>query len=94
MQNRFTFKDNHPTGRYRSFDRMHSDIKLKRKTCGTIHELPEFDNWSIRFMVKSPDGFKWITLKYKPKSLKEAKEFLRNNTQAILDKFDLHFIEP
>lgn len=98
----FTFKDNNPTGRYRSFERMFSDIKLKKKKCGTINEHEGFDNWSISFQIKKspetitkqqPAPFKWVTLKYKPKNLKDAKEFLKTNTERILKTLDLYFDE-
>jgi len=97
--NQFTFKDQHPTGRYRSFEHMYSEIKFKKKQCGTINELGGFNNWSISFMIKKeptiaqPAPFKHVTLKYKPNSLAEAKEWLKERTQLIQNQLDLYYME-
>jgi hypothetical protein len=102
MAKQFTFKDHHPTGRYRSFDHMYTEIKFEKMQCGTIHELEGFNNWSISFMIKrpaaeitpaSPCSFKHVTLKHKPQTLAEAKSWLKESTEAIRNRWDLHYME-
>ncbi len=96
MANTFTFKDNNPTGRFRSFDHMYADIKLKSKICGAIHETD--DGYIVRFMVKDSDpnnrsGFKWIHLKGKHATKMDAKTWVKDRTTLITKQFDLFFTE-
>ena len=95
-QMKFTFKTIKPTGRYRSFEANNHHIKLKRKQLGSIDD--KFPH-SIRLMVVKKDiledgnpncNWKWITLSKKSDSIKEAKEFLNNNIEGIMNKYTLH----
>ena len=44
----FTFKKHAKTGRYRSFDYNHTDIKLKGKVVGSINEGTESTVFRLR----------------------------------------------
>jgi hypothetical protein len=97
MANTFTFKDHNPTGRFKSFDHVYVDIKLKSKICGTIYETD--DGYIVRLMVKKdpdpndPAGFKWIQLKGKHRTKMEAKTWVKDRTTIIAEKFDLFLAE-
>lgn len=91
----FTFRTEQPTGRYRSFfDPIHY-IKFKQRVVGSIgDELPH----KIRLMVikedinedKNPNcEWKWITLNKKSASVDEAKQFLKENYEAITTKYNI-----
>jgi len=94
----FTFKDQNPTGRWRSFENMYVNIKLDKKICGGIHEVTQTE-WKIKFMVKripdqkQPAPFKWITLKHVATSKVEAKEWLKLRTESIAMQLDLYLQE-
>ena len=88
---KFTFKWDKPTGRYSSFFSTSVIIKLKRKECGRIGDSPHH---KIKFAIRDESfkgNFRWITLKKKSKSFDEAKEFLVEHTEQILEKYNLHF---
>jgi hypothetical protein len=96
---KFTFKTDKPTGRYRHFFPSHHYIKLKGKTCGSIEDrIP----YKIRFMVfkedimedKNPNCvWKWITLKQNCLTLQEAKDFVNENFDAIMQKYKMYRAE-
>jgi len=98
MVNKITFKEHKPTGRYRSFYHSYWDIKLKKKVCGHIHRN---DNGEFTIMLsvkkektqEDPCSFRNAKLKAKFKTIEETKEFLINNTEAIMKQFDLYFHE-
>jgi hypothetical protein len=92
---RFTFKTTHPTGSYRSFYDPYHTIKFKKQTVGTIDHKTN----KISLMVVKTDTitdnnpnceWKSITLAVKPKSLQEAKDFLNENVDRILERYTLH----
>jgi hypothetical protein len=89
----FTFKTEKPTGRYRSFDSNTNYIKLNKIEIGTISDEAPF---IIRLRIIKTDimengnkncPWKWIRLKKESASLKEAKEFLKNNVTGIITKY-------
>lgn len=95
----FTFKTEHPTGRYRSFDHDTHDIKHNKQVVGEIvHGAP----FTIRLMVeKSKEELKtkpncswrWIKVKKEFASLDEAKQWLKTNHDQIIKQVKLHHIE-
>jgi hypothetical protein len=94
----FTFKTEHPTGTYRSFYPDRHVIKLNKKEVGRINEK----SFQIRLAVEKEDpsksdnpncSWRWVSLKKEFVSLNEAKEFLKNNYSAIVEKFKLHYFE-
>lgn len=97
MVNKFTFKTEKPTGRYRSFSFEHHRIKFGKLEVGAITDR----EWKIRLMVMKEDikedpndtfcNFKWITLKKESSSLQEAKDWLNKpeTMKAILTKYIL-----
>ena len=99
----FTFKKVPRVGRYRSFELDQTMIKIKKKEVGYLQETRTFSedgrNWAIRLAVKKektsndPAGFRWITLKYKPKSEEEGREFLKKYFKEITEKYDLYRFE-
>jgi len=101
MTKTFTFKDNQPTGRWRSFGNLQIDVKFGGKVCGSIHEILS-NEWKIMLMVKLPESevtpqkpcpWKWVTLKHRPTSKVEAKVFLKAHCEGLMKQFDLYFQE-
>ena len=96
---KFTFKTTGATGKFRSFSLPIIDIKLNKKLIGSI--LPETP-YLVSFMVNKQDiyednnsncAWKWVRLKKEFRSIDEAKEFINNNIDKILEKFDLHCLD-
>ena len=93
---KFTFKTERPIGRYRSFYPDSIYIKFKGIRCGRIQERFPY---KISFQIikkdinedKNPNcPWKWITLKKESQSLQEAKEWLNQNIQQILERYELN----
>ncbi len=91
----FTFKKMIHTGRYKGFEKDFTDIKLKRKIVGYIREV-EFRKYKISFAVKKeptkedPAPFRWVRLVIQFKTEKEAREFLKERAEDIINKYDLY----
>jgi len=93
---KFTFKTEKPTGRYRSFYSSSHHIKLKGFEVGSINPEKPF---KIRFMVMkngttitddNPNcKWKWITLKHESETLEAAKEWLNANIEGIKKNWPL-----
>lgn len=95
---RFTFaRQPRATGLARVAERSTTTlIKLKSKECGYISiPLGSGAPCIIRFAVKQADhpGWGWMQLKARPASEQEARQWLADNTDAILAKHTLHFFE-
>ena len=97
---KFTFKTIKPTGRYRSFYPDQHEIKLKRKTVGSIEDKKHH---RISLMVEKEDiyeegnpncSWKWIMLSEESESITDAKDFLNKHIKDILKKYKLHKHEP
>lgn len=97
---KFTFKTDKPTGKYKAFHDEYHHIKLNKKTVGSIDD--EFPH-KIRLQVIK-DGvnitddnpncpWKWIILKKENNSIEEAKQFLNNNIDKILETYNLHLLD-
>jgi len=81
-----------------------SDMKINKKVFGSIY-APNWttpDNkWTIAFMVKngkydpSEGGADWIWLRIKKKfdSESEAKQWIQNNIDYIVLRYEIHFLE-
>lgn len=97
---KFTFRTDTPTGRYRSFDSAFHEIKLKGEIVGQISEKLGFPTiFSVGFKVDKADinedgnpnvSWKWIYLKKKTTSLQEMKDFLNDNIEKITSQFKLY----
>lgn len=102
--NKFTFKTEKPTGKWRSFQNSQHYIKIKKYQVGQIIEntrgLSAYGNQSIkvRFQVIKADinedgntnyNWKWITLAREFKSVDEAKEWL--NSEDTFEKLNKQF---
>ena len=90
----FTFKTVNPTGKYRGFYNPYHFVKLKKIVVGEMNNLTH----TIRLKVIKDDinednnpncTWKWITLKRKSSSVADAKEFLKQNYDAIVEKYNL-----
>ncbi len=81
------------------------DIKVNGKVCGYISH-PRWNsqdrNIRIRLSVIKEDImengnpnciWKWITLKYIPENDEQAKQFLKENVDAIVEKYSLYYFE-
>jgi hypothetical protein len=92
---KFTFKTEHPTGRYRSFESDHHIVKFNKVEVGSILDGHPF---TIRLMVvkqdinedKNPNcSWKWIRVKKEFESLVEAKTWLNDHVEEITSHFKL-----
>lgn len=94
-----TFKnDTPPDGLMRVGWQMGADIKYEKKICGHIYPPSRYTeeyNYKVSLMVHTEDmrDWKWITFKARFPSLKEAKQWCKDNWQVILQKHDLHYLE-
>lgn len=92
----FTFRKVPRTGRFRTFDRRQTEIKLKKKVVGSLVEDRHNDHWWIRFAVKrertekDPAPFRWVTLKHRPRSEELGRGFILKFNDEIQEKYDLH----
>jgi hypothetical protein len=98
---KFTFKKFIPTGRYRSFEKDSTDIKLKGRICGHISET-EHTTYRICFVVpktKEEIGegtncvWKWLFLKKQYPSENDAREWIIKNADLIRGTFNICTIE-
>ena len=94
-KSKFTFKTDKATGAYQSFHPDHHYIKLKKIKIGSIGDkLPHY----IKLMVVKnniiEDGnsnceWKWITLAHRSNSVADAKVWVNENIEALLEKYNL-----
>jgi hypothetical protein len=93
---KFTFKKEKATGKWKSFDHDWHWIKLKKKEVGTISDSPPFH---IRLMVIKKDinedgnpncVWRWITLAKESNSIGEAKDYLNNHIETIMELCELY----
>jgi len=95
---KFTFKKTIHEGRYRSFEKDHTAIKLDKKEVGYIQENLD-GSYRISLAVKqiptkeNPAPFRWIHLKKKSKSEKEARELIKRGEAEIQRIYDLYQFE-
>jgi len=96
---KFTFKTIKPVGRYSAFDIDEIQIKLNKKEVGEISPEKPFE---IRLAVEKTETvtdnnpnceWKWISLKKKSETLEEAKIFLNEHIESIMNKYTLHQFE-
>lgn len=87
---KFTFKRNVPTGPYRSFFKKNTYIRLKGLIVGSIQEGDGFYDWYVRLSIKDETnenaGRRWIQLKKRFSNEAEARQFLNDNFEKILEK--------
>lgn len=91
----FTFKTEHPTGRYRSFDQPTHHVKITGVEVGYIE--PEHPH-KIHFQVRKTDiansgnpncPWKWVHYKKEFSSVEEAKAWIKENTEKIHQEIDI-----
>jgi len=93
---RFTFKKTIHEGRYRSFEQDHTTIKLNKKEVGYIQQERETGLYRISLAIKrekteeNPAPFRWIHLKKKCNSEKEARELIKKGETEIQRIYDLY----
>jgi hypothetical protein len=96
---KFTFKTDKPRGPYSSFFSSQHSIKLQKQKCGSIGDKKPY---KIRFQVLKDDimedgnpncSWKWITLKKESTTLQEAKDFVNENFDAIMEKYKIYRTE-
>lgn len=96
-KNKFTFKTENPTGKWKSFDNPIHYIKFNKTVVGNI-SLNEQEIYQIYLMVikkdinedKNPNcEWKWILLKQESQTLDFSKEWLNENIDLILSKYTL-----
>lgn len=88
---KFTYKKHKKEGRYRSFQRNFTDIKLDGKLVGSIREL-EDGQYQMGFIVDSDKhpGWKWAFLKSQGKTEDACRTFLAARFSEICKAFKLH----
>jgi len=90
---KFTFKKHKKEGRFRSFEKDWSDIKLTGKVVGHITEN------KISFAVKKektekdPAPFKWIRLKRLFKNEQDARDLIKRFEKEIQEGYDLYLFD-
>lgn len=84
------------------YSRRSVDIKHKKMVVGTIY-APNWSTkdgkWGLSIMVEDSDckcGWKWVHLKHRCDTEEEAREFLKENLESILEQnnLTLHHTEP
>jgi hypothetical protein len=100
---KFTFKTERPTGKWKSFDVNRHLIKFNKKECGSISETFSLTPiFKIHLTVEKQDIMEdknpnctWKGIKFKKEfsSLREAKDFLNENIDAIMENYKLHLFE-
>jgi hypothetical protein len=101
MANKFTFKTDKPTGRYRSFSEDQVHIKFNKAKVGEIYPVGRYftDGCKIRLMVEKENinednnpncSWKNIFLKKSFSTIEEAKIWLNKIIEYILKKYKLH----
>ena len=94
----FTFKKHAKTGRYRSFDYNHTDIKLKGKVVGSINEGSN-RKYRISFVIKKektkedPAPFKWIRLKFVCDNEDDARNIVKRYSAELQERYDLYLFD-
>jgi len=94
----FTFKKYKREGKYRSFQKRSTYIKLKKQQVGLISET-ENGEYKIKFAIKKertkkePSPFKWVTLKKTTATENKAREFVKKFSKEIQEKYDLFLFE-
>lgn len=100
---KFTFKKEPRETGLRAVGHPHRSvtIKLKKKKVGMIHApywASEEYKWKIMLMVEDPEGenrkWHWITLKARFDKEQEARDFLNEHIEEIMEKYDLHSMDP
>jgi len=92
---KFAFKKMKKEGRFRSFQKDVTDIKINKKVVGHITENDDF-LYSVSFSVKKqptksdPATFKWVVLKKKFESEKEARDYIQNCIERIVSQLDIY----
>jgi hypothetical protein len=96
---KFTFKTEKATGKWKAFEPDWHYIKLRRKEIGTISDQCPY---KIRLRVVKQDinedgnpncVWRWITLAKKSNDLTEAKEYLNNHIETIMELCELYMTE-
>jgi hypothetical protein len=88
---KFTFKNT--TSLWDRYDT--HDIKIKRKKVGYIYETDK-GKFGIRFSIEDLAdrcNFRWVTLQKKCKTVQEAKDFLNQHIDKIVETYKLWFFD-
>ena len=95
---KFTFKKTIHEGRYRSFEKDHTTIKLDKKEVGFITEF-ESGEYKVYFAVKkektarNPAQFRWIKIQKVFNNENSARQFVKENNDKIQTVLDLNFFD-
>ncbi len=97
-----TFKNNYPTGPYRSFSHTRADIKLGGKLVGSIQYMENRRGYGVILHIKdieSAGGWKNIVLAKKIEGwgdtpLNEFKVWLKEGWERLSSKYEFHLLEP
>lgn len=95
----FTFKRVKHTGRWRSFERAQTMIKIKRQEVGYMIDSRDEVGWCVRLAVKKdptkedPADFRWIMLRYRGDSEEATRAWLNEHFDTITERYDLHRFE-
>ena len=93
---KFTFKTEHPTGRYKSFYNDTIHIKYNKIECGVIGESKPH-HIMLKIIKKDimEDGnpnriWRWMTFKKDFESIQDAKNWINQYKKQILNKYNLY----
>ena len=93
---KFTFKKTIHEGRYRSFEKDHTTIKLNKKEVGYISEVEHSlyrAYFAVKEKTKEDPAFKWIYIRKVFESEKAAREFIKENNDKIQTNLNLHYFD-
>lgn len=94
MKKRVSFKNHPRTGPYRTFQKEGSDIKMNGAPVGFIGEWVDKFAISLHMKVPSTGPCEFANIRLKPKfdSMKDAKQWVKDNWER-LQKYPLHQLE-
>lgn len=92
-----TFKKTPKTGRYRSFEKDHTEIKFHGKVIGAIRET---DGGAYSVSIMSTDKpsnencpWRWVTFSKKFGGEQAARDWFKTNALLIRERYPFHKLE-
>lgn len=102
MKLKLTYKNDNPTGKWRSFNSKACHVKLNGKRFASVNEKSVLDrsdslNWRIQICVLNDKeencAWKWLFVKQTFATLEDAKTYLETNIEKICNSFILWMID-
>ena len=84
---KFTFKTEKSTGRYRSFYPDNYYVRLNKEDVGLITDDKPH---KVKLKVVDGDKFRWIVFKREFDTVSEARDWIRDNCDSILERHSIY----